>query len=235
MTSLVTTPLIDRIGSAYQVKTFRVLTGFKYIAEKIRQWELEPSGGYSFLFGAEESHGYLLGTSCRDKDGIAAACLFAQMSADLKAQGKTCLDLLHEIYSRFGIFQESGLSLTFSSGKEGVETIQHLMQTLRDDPPASLGDQTVIQTIDYLQKVGELPRSDILQWMLEDGTSLIIRPSGTEPKLKVYLSAYQPPRRSITRGIKECRKHLDQCSHLLQVYFQGCEQRISSNLSKVSQ
>lgn len=216
VTTIVTTPLIDKIAKAYKVKTTRVLTGFKYIGEKIREWE---SKGPHFLFGAEESFGYLVGTTCRDKDGIAAACLFAEIAADLKSHNKTLLDLLHEIYQRFGIFQEKAVSLNFSPGKEGIETIRHLMKQLRRHPPTSLGDQTIIHSIDYLQKVASLPRSDVLQWMLEDGSTLIIRPSGTEPKLKAYLSTYRPPTEKITPLIKECKASLENLANILETTF----------------
>lgn len=212
VTTIVTTPLIDKIAKAYQVKTTRVLTGFKYIGEKMREWQEK---GPSFIFGAEESFGYLIGTTCRDKDGIAAACLFAEIAADQKRKKKTLLDLLYEIYGKFGIFQEKAISINVAEGKEGIEAIQHLMQQLRSRPPKSLGDQTVIQTIDYEQKVGSLPRADVLQWVLEDGSTLIIRPSGTEPKLKAYLSTYRPPGKKIDALIADCHKSLDKLTKVL--------------------
>ena len=220
VTTIVTTPLLDRIAKAYKVKTVRVLTGFKYIGEKIREWN-NSEEAHSFLFGAEESHGYLIGSYCRDKDGISAACLFARMAAELKAQGKTCLDLLYEIYAKFGVFQEKTISLTFSDGKDGVETVQNLMRTLREDPPSSLGDQTIVRTVDYLEKVSTLPRADVLQWSLEDGSTLIIRPSGTEPKLKAYLSCYRPVQNSIQDVIAECRMSLQDLSNVLKNHLES--------------
>ncbi|MGH2612201.1 MAG: phospho-sugar mutase, partial [Rhabdochlamydiaceae bacterium] len=226
VTTIVTTPLIDKIAKAYKVKTTRVLTGFKYIGEKIREWGTKDS---SFLFGAEESFGYLIGTSCRDKDGIAAACLFAEIGANLKSQGKTLLDLLYEIYRRFGVFQEKSFSLTVSHGKKGVETLRHLMQELRNHPPTTLGDQTVIQSIDYLQKVASLPRADVLEWILEDGSTLIMRPSGTEPKLKAYLSTYRPSGGSIESVIKECQVNLDKLTCILQNHLENYTKAFSGD------
>ncbi len=217
-TTIVTTPLIDKIAQAYNVKTARVLTGFKYIGEKMRQWETQD---LHFLFGAEESFGYLIGTACRDKDGIAAACLFAEIAADLKSKGQTLLDLLYDIYRRFGIFQEKAISLNFSAGKEGIEMIRLLMQELRSHPPSTLGDQTIVQSTDYLQKTGGLPSSDVLQWTLEDGSSLIIRPSGTEPKLKAYISAYRPPADAVGPIIKECQASLDKLSDVLDAHLRN--------------
>ncbi len=210
VTTIVTTPLIDKIANAYQVKTTRVLTGFKYIGEKIKEWETQDQ---IFLFGAEESFGYLIGTSCRDKDGIASACLFAEIAADLKTQGKTLLDLLYDIYNRFGITQEKALSLDVSNGKEGLSAIRHLMQELRDHPPTMLGDQAVIQTFDYQ------PRADVLEWTLEGGSTLMIRPSGTEPKLKAYLSTYRSPSASIPSDIQECQTSLDKLSQILESHL----------------
>lgn len=214
VTTLVTTPLIDRIGSAYHVKTIRVLTGFKYIGEQIHQWE-NHEDNTSFLFGAEESYGYLIGTYTRDKDGISAACLFASIAADLKAQGKSCVDLLHEIYAQFGIFQEKALSWDFSDGKAGVETVRYLMQSLRESPPASLDDQTIVRIVDYLYPTTSLPAADVLQWSLEDGSSVIIRPSGTEPKLKIYLSVYHLPQSPIETIINKCQASLERLSDSL--------------------
>jgi len=216
ITTIVTTLLLDKIANASKVKISRVLTGFKYIGEKIKEWETKD---LAFLFGAEESFGYLIGTSCRDKDGIASACLFAEIAADMKKQGKTLLDFLHEIYHQFGVFQEKALSIPVSHGKEGLEAIEHLMEQLRSHPPTSLGDQTVVQCADYLQKGSSLPRADVLQWTLEDGSMLIIRPSGTEPKLKAYLSTYRPPSSNISATIKECQISLEKLSHILEAYL----------------
>ncbi len=216
VTTIVTTALIDKIAQAYQVKTTRVLTGFKYIGEKMREWD---TTGTSFLFGAEESFGYLIGSFCRDKDGISAACFFAQIAAHLQSEGKTLLDLLYEIYRLFGIYQERALSLHFSSGKEGVELIRYLMQQLREHPPSSLGDQALLQTVDYLEEVSSLPQADVLHWILEDGSTLMIRPSGTEPKLKAYLSTYRSPSESIETNLLESQAHLNKLSHLLETYL----------------
>jgi phosphomannomutase len=214
ITTIVTTPLIDKIAQAYNVQITRVLTGFKYIGEKIREWEEQDR---FFLFGAEESLGYLIGTTCRDKDGIAAACLFAKIAADLKSQGKTLQDLLNEIYHRFGLFQEKALSLDFSSNKEGMESIHYLMQNLRNHPPTTLGSQPIIHSIDYLiDHDHSLPRADVLQWTLEDGSSLIIRPSGTEPKLKAYLSFHTSFHPTFQNN-----KNLEKLSFLIENHLQN--------------
>ena len=208
ITTIVTTELLKKIADAYQVKCFEVLTGFKYIGEKIHEWEQKP-GGYNFLFGAEESYGYLMGTYARDKDAMIAGCLFAEIAFKMKEQGKTLVDLLHDIYRKFGVYLEKQFSLTFEEGKKGLDTIQHLMEGLRKNPPASLAGQKVVLSEDFLKGTPEkLPRSDVLLYRLEDQSKIIIRPSGTEPKLKVYLSTHTSVD-SIEKGLTLCKKRLE--------------------------
>jgi phosphomannomutase len=208
VTTIVTTELLKHIAKAFNIACFEVLTGFKYIGEKIHQWEQKP-GGYQFLFGAEESYGYLMGTYARDKDAMIAGCLFAEIAVKMKEQGKTLVDLLHEIYSKFGIFREKQMSLTFEEGKKGLDNIQRLMTALRKNPPATLASQKVVTTEDYLKGTPEnLPRSDVLLYRLEDQSKIIIRPSGTEPKLKVYL-ATTTKSASIEKGLDDCNQRID--------------------------
>jgi len=209
VTTIVTTELLKHIAQAFHVGCFEVLTGFKYIGEKIQEWELQKSG-YHFLFGAEESYGYLMGTYARDKDAMIAGCLFAEIGFKMKEQGKTLVDLLHEIYGRFGVFREKQMSLTFDEGKKGLDTIHRLMAGLRKNPPAILGEQKIIASEDYLKETPEnLPRSDVLLYRLEDHSKIIIRPSGTEPKLKVYLAVHTPQFQSIQEGLDQCDHRLD--------------------------
>ncbi len=208
VTTIVTTELLKKISEAYQVKCFEVLTGFKYIGEKIHEWEQKP-GSYQFLFGAEESYGYLMGTYARDKDAMIAGCLFAEIALKMKEQGKTLVDLLHDIYRKFGVYREKQFSLTFEEGKKGLDSIHNLMERLRTKPPASLAGQKVISTEDFLKGTPEnLPRSNVLLYRLEDKSKIIIRPSGTEPKLKVYL-ATQTSTESIEKGLEACNTQLE--------------------------
>ncbi|HUD02106.1 MAG TPA: phospho-sugar mutase [Rhabdochlamydiaceae bacterium] len=209
VTTIVTTELLKNIAKAFQVKCFEVLTGFKYIGEKIHQWEQKP-GSYNFLFGAEESYGYLMGTYARDKDAMIAGCLFAEIALKMKEQGKTLIDLLHDIYHRFGIYREKQFSLTFEEGKKGLDTIHHLMEALRKNPLTSLGGQKIVTSEDFLKATPEnLPRSDVLLYRLEDQSKIIIRPSGTEPKLKVYLATHTSEFESIEKGLEACNRRLD--------------------------
>ena len=190
VTTIVSTDLIRAICKAHKIPCFDVLTGFKYIGEKIHLWEQDPLSP-SFLFGAEESYGYLYGTHSRDKDGIVSCCLLAEIALHYKRQGKTLIDFLHELYQKYGVYQESSCSIDFAPGKEGVEAISNLMGHLRANLPLSLCDLKVVHTEDYLQtEKTKLPKSDVLLFKLEDGSKFIIRPSGTEPKLKIYISIH---------------------------------------------
>ncbi|MDJ0651799.1 MAG: phospho-sugar mutase [Simkaniaceae bacterium] len=186
VTTIVTTELFKIIAESYGVTTFEVLTGFKYIGEKIHEWE--DSQEFSFLFGAEESLGFLYGTHSRDKDATIAACLIAEMALQLKLQNKTLVDLLSEIYKKYGPFLEEQLSLKFRAGKEGLETMERLMKELRANPPKAIEGQKVIDIEDYLTGNTHLPlpKSNVILFRLEDQSKFVIRPSGTEPKIKIY-------------------------------------------------
>lgn len=187
ITTIVTTELFKTIAESYGVTPFEVLTGFKYIGEKIHEWE--KSKEFSFLFGAEESLGFLYGTHARDKDATIAACLIAEMALHFKLQNnKTLVDLLSDLYRKYGPFLEEQLAADFGNGKEGMEAMNQAMKRLRENPPKEIETQKVIEIEDYL--TGEtktpLPKSNVLLFRLEDHSKFIIRPSGTEPKIKIY-------------------------------------------------
>jgi len=205
ITTIVTTPLFKEIVTSFQATCFEVLTGFKYIAAKMREHPLP------FLFAAEESYGYLLGSFVRDKDGISASCLTAEAALSMKLQKKTLLDLLFEIYEKYGVYRESQLSLFFK-GKED------LMTALRKSPPKEIAGIKFDKTIDYLQGVGELPKSDVLALHLQDGSRCIIRPSGTEPKLKIYLFTSCTSFSSVEEGIELCDTKLHAMSQFFHDY-----------------
>ncbi|MGE0832149.1 MAG: phospho-sugar mutase [Simkaniaceae bacterium] len=213
VTTIVTTELFSLIASSFKKPCFEVLTGFKYIGEKIHEWELNHK--QTFLFGAEESLGFLYGTHARDKDATITACLLAEMAVQQKKEGKTLIDLLNEIYAQFGPFQEKQLSVSFDGGKEGVEKMQKRMETLRTNPPNELCGQKVVAIEDYLLSEkrdlisGEktpltLPHSDVLVFRLADQSKFVIRPSGTEPKIKIYGLA----RSNDTSSLDKCLKSL---------------------------
>lgn len=193
--SIVSSNLADEIADAYQVETDEVLTGFRYISDKI--YESLQKGDRQFLFGFEESYGFLNHTQGRDKDGIAAAVMLVEAAAFYANTGQTLLDALENIYRRYGYYDETVLSYSLA-GKEGLEKIGLAMSHLRENPPAFWGKLQVLAIRDYLSgsrrdKAGSetptgLPASNVLYYELTDGNWLAIRPSGTEPKLKAYVA-----------------------------------------------
>lgn len=196
MKTIVTTELARVIAAKYGVDTLDTLTGFKFIAEKIEQFERTKEK--TFLFGYEESYGFLIGDFVRDKDAIQAAVVVAEAAAFYKTQGKTLLDVLHGLFKEFGYYKEVTRSVTLE-GKDGAEQIANIMQSFRNAPPLTLNDIQVITVEDYAvgrrtdnrtgeQSLIELPTSDVLKFVLEDGSWVCIRPSGTEPKCKFYIA-----------------------------------------------
>lgn len=190
--TIVTTELIKRMADAYQVPCYDVLTGFKYIAEKIKEHE----GQMTFIGGGEESYGYLAGDFVRDKDAVIACCLIAEMTAFYANQGKSLYQMLLEIYHEYGFYKEDLLSLT-KQGKSGAEEIAAMMVNYRNNPPKEIGGQKVILMKDiqagiayHLDKGTQepiaLPKSNVLQFFTADGSKITVRPSGTEPKIKFY-------------------------------------------------
>ena len=195
--TIVSTEMITPICEAYGVEKMDVLTGFKFIGEKIKGFD--ETGSHEYLYGFEESYGCLGGTYARDKDAVYAAVLVCEMAAYYKEKGMTLYEALLALYEKYGYYREGVKSLTMK-GLEGMERIALIMKTFRENTPAELGGFKVAVAKDYKTQVfrnlvtGEesgspLPVSDVLHYTLEDGTWVCIRPSGTEPKLKVYLSA----------------------------------------------
>ena len=173
-----------------------VLTGFKYIGEKIRQFE--DAGNKTYLFGFEESYGYLAGNFVRDKDAVIAAMLVCEMCLYYKEQGKSLYDALIELYEKYGYFKEALVSIDLK-GKEGQEKIASCIEALRNDPINEVSQVKIVTRLDYKLSVEEntvnntkatidLPKSNVLKYYLEDGSYFVVRPSGTEPKMKVYLA-----------------------------------------------
>lgn len=193
--TVVTSELGALIAKDHGLNVFSTLTGFKFIGEKITQFEQAKAEGnkdrdYDFLFGYEESFGYLAGTHARDKDAVVSSLLICEMTAALKAEGKSPVDRLNEIYSKYGYFRDALDAFTLE-GKDGLERIGGMMVKLRKDGSPFEGTK---QIIDYSQPVaaepgfGNLPISNVLKYILDDGSWIAVRPSGTEPKIKVYYS-----------------------------------------------
>lgn len=165
-----------------------VLTGFKYIGETVKKLEAKNEGE-RFVFGYEESYGYLSGAYVRDKDAVVAAMLIAEMTADYLAEGKTLADVLDGIYGKFGRYFHRTVSYTYE-GSSGAEKMKSVLAGIRKTPPKDIDGSKVVDAIDYLSQTKlDLPKSDVLSFKAEDGSKLIIRPSGTEPLIKVYVTA----------------------------------------------
>lgn len=193
--TIVTSYLIDRIAESYGVECFNTLTGFKYIGELMTNLE----GKKKFICGGEESYGYLVGEHVRDKDAIVSAVIIAEMAAYYKDQGSSLYEALMEMYVDHGIFRERLISIT-KKGKAGAEEIQQMMVDFRAKTPESLGGSDVVTLIDYQSSEKkdfvtgqispvDLPKSNVLQFITENGAIISARPSGTEPKIKFYCSA----------------------------------------------
>ncbi|QWU47468.1 phospho-sugar mutase [Bacillus sp. NP247] len=192
--TIVTSEIGRTIAKAYGLDTVDTLTGFKFIGEKIRQYE--ESGQYEFQFGYEESYGYLIRPFCRDKDAVQSVLFACEVAAYYKSQGKTLYDGLLEVFKKYGFFREDLVSLTLK-GKDGAEQIQKMMATFRGNPPKEVAGLTVVAVEDYKESIitmlqdGDkeeihLPKSNVLKYQLEDGSWFCLRPSGTEPKIKFY-------------------------------------------------
>jgi phosphoglucomutase len=192
--TIVTSEILKDIAVKNGVEYFDTLTGFKYIAEIIRLNE----GKKHFIGGGEESYGYLVGDFVRDKDAVGSCCMIAETAAWAADQGKTLYEMLPEIYLEYGFYKERLLSVT-RKGKEGAEEIKKMMETYRSQPPKTISNSDVVMVKDYLkqtetnfvngaEKVIDLPKSDVLQFFLKDGSKISVRPSGTEPKIKFYFS-----------------------------------------------
>ena len=196
--SIVSTSLANSICERYGVEMFEVLTGFKYIGDKIH--EFGKTGSHTFLFGFEESHGYLSSTFVRDKDGVNASLLIAEAAAACKAEGMNLYEYIHKIYREFGRYTNKTFS-TRLPGKHGKARMAEIMKNLRENPPKELGGFKVIAVRDYQARTRTadgvvepiaLPKSNVLYFELEGGCWVCVRPSGTEPKIKLYVNACAP-------------------------------------------
>ena len=185
------------IAKEYNIKVFEVLTGFKFIGEKIRQFQTENS--YTYQFGFEESYGCLFGTYARDKDGIAAVMMLSEAAAYYKCNGITLWDQMLNIYKKYGYYKEETISITLE-GVDGAKKIKNTLDKLRTTPLEKIGDFQVLEIRDYMkekilnmktqeQTDTKLPKSNVLYYVLENECWCCIRPSGTEPKIKVYIGS----------------------------------------------
>lgn len=192
--TIVTTDLIEKIALNYGVKCYETLTGFKFIASLIKSLE----GKEQFIGGGEESYGYLIGDFVRDKDAVASCLLIAEMTAWAKNEGMSLYEVLQKVYKEYGLYKEKLISIT-KKGKEGAEEIKAMMSRFRENPPKELAGSAVVEMLDIMEgKKTDLrngsktdlnfSKSNVLQFITEDGSKISARPSGTEPKIKFYIS-----------------------------------------------
>jgi len=219
--TIVTSDLLLQIANKFNVKTYDVLTGFKYIADKILNKPEEQ-----FICGGEESYGFLVGDFVRDKDAIITCFMLAEATAWAAEQGRTLYQILKEIYMEFGVYREKLVSLT-KKGISGIEEIKNMMLRFRTNPPKNLLGSRVIEIRDYklgiskdmnfgVDTVINLPKSDVLQFFTEDGIKVSVRPSGTEPKIKFYFSMNEPLKKiEELHGVEqELNENLDELAKL---------------------
>jgi phosphoglucomutase len=196
--TIVTTDLIDEIAWRNNISCYNVLTGFKYIAELIK----EKEGRENYVIGGEESYGLMIGSQIRDKDAVSAVALLCEMAAYEKDKGRSLYDKLIDLYVEYGFYKESLISIT-KKGMNGQKEIAEMMSAYRSQPPVAINGSPVVQLLDYELGTGrnlqtgetwqlELPQSNVLQFILEDGSKISARPSGTEPKIKFYFSVHGP-------------------------------------------
>lgn len=211
--TIVTSEIGRKIASAYDLETVDVLTGFKFIAEKIKNYE--ETGEHTFLFGYEESYGYLIGDFARDKDAVQAALLATEVCAYYKKQGISLYDGLMQVFEKYGYYLEGLRSLTLK-GKEGAEQIQQILASFRSEPITKLGDLQIATSEDYqtgtrVTSVGketiDLPKSNVLKYTFTDGSWVCLRPSGTEPKVKFYFGVNSGGLSESKRKLAEIEKN----------------------------
>jgi phosphoglucomutase len=198
--TIVTNELGANIARSYGLQVVDTLTGFKYIGDKIT--EFEYTGEKEFVLGYEESYGYLVGTHARDKDAVVSSMLISEMAAFYKAQGMTLIDVLEDIYREYGYYLDALDSFTLK-GVNGVERIERMMSGLRAGGYKVLPD--IEKIYDYSESIGDLPKSNVLKYILKDGSWAAVRPSGTEPKIKIYYSIRQPDRELAQVRLEEIR------------------------------
>lgn len=204
ITTIVSTPLLDTIVKKNGKKSLRVLTGFKYIGEKIRQFENKELDG-TFLFGFEEAIGYLIGTHVRDKDAVVASMIIAEMATTFENNGSNIYNEIMKIYEKYGWRLEITVPVT-KKGKDGLEEIQKIMKSMRAKNHTEIAGIKVKEYRDYQKGIEGLPKADVIQMVLEDETYLTVRPSGTEPKIKFYISVADSDRKVAENKLTKMEK-----------------------------
>ena len=205
--TIVTSEFGADIAKSNNVDVLNVLTGFKFIGEKIKSFE-ENNNEKTYLFGYEESYGYLVGTHARDKDGVVASLLIAEMAAYYYYKGMSLYEGLIELYNKYGFFKEETISLTLK-GIEGLAKIKDIISYFRENEINSINHKKVVEVKDYAKGIDNLPKADVLKYFLEDGSWIAIRPSGTEPKLKFYVAVKGNDEEEANNKIKGIKSDID--------------------------
>lgn len=214
--TIVTSDMVKPIATHYGTQVMDVLTGFKYIGEKIK--EFLETGANNFVFGYEESYGYLSGDFVRDKDAVIASVLIAEMALYYRTQGKNLYEALEDLFKQYGYYREDLVSIQME-GKDGQEKIQAIISNLRENAPKEVGGIRVVRVEDYklskAYKVLEgaeeaifLPTSNVMKFILEDGSWFVVRPSGTEPKMKIYVSIIGQDEKDATNKVENFKKQV---------------------------
>ena len=206
ISTIVTTPMLDLLARDYNLKVFRTLTGFKYIGEKIREFE-EGKYDNTFLFGMEESIGYLKGDYVRDKDGILGVMLIVEMCSYFESIGTTPLKELNKLYDKYGWYSEITYPVT-RVGEKGQEEISTMMSELRKKDSKEFLEEKVVTRYDYKYDELGLPKSNVIQYILEDGSYITIRPSGTEPKIKYYIYTKDISKEKVDKKLQDLLEKL---------------------------
>lgn len=203
--TIVTSELGAEIAKSYNVRSVDTLTGFKFIGEKIHQYE--GSMEATFIMGYEESYGYLIGTHARDKDGVVAALLICEMAAYYYDKGMTLYEGLQEVYAKYGYYKEELKSITLK-GIDGMEQIKSIMHSFRTSDMREIANIKVSQLKDYSNGIDNLPKSDVLKFILEDDSWIAVRPSGTEPKIKFYFGCRGADQKVVDNKLEEIMKDI---------------------------
>ena len=204
--TIVTSELGAEIAKSYNVGCVDTLTGFKFIGEKIHQYEKDNSA--TFIMGYEESYGYLVGTHARDKDGVVSALLISEMAAYYYDKGMTLYEGLQEVYKKYGYYREELQSITLK-GIDGMEQIKSIMNTFRTSNIEEIAGIKVAELKDYSQGIDNLPKSDVLKFILEDNSWIAVRPSGTEPKIKFYYGCNGKEKEVVDNKLEEIMKYIN--------------------------
>ncbi|MEG0249803.1 MAG: phospho-sugar mutase [Peptostreptococcus sp.] len=203
--TIVTSEFGSDIAKAHGVDVVSILTGFKFMGDKMTQYAKD--GSKTFVMGYEESYGYLIGDQCRDKDGVVATLMIAEMAIYYRSKGKTLYEALIDLYEKYGFYREKTNSI-YLEGKEGSEKIDRIMKYLRDNTFEKISSIDVLKLEDFKKGVEGFPKSNVLKYHLKDGSWVALRPSGTEPKIKIYIGTHDPSDEIATNKLNEIDKFM---------------------------